>query len=262
MGARLMRVSVAASVRGGRPARHCCLPCPCGDLVRAGDESQRPGEACHGARERERPALGVPDHGGASQPAPRGEVADVLGELGERPAGCWYRGAQAWTAHRDQAHPECLDSAGSDAEPTAGGRARTQQDRNTVWPSPFRPAEQPPVGQPALPEPGGRSDEPTHDPHHDRGLVTGALHWLVMASPARVLTPALWRWGPSWRVGRDGGAVAAHPLGRAGQTTWSRACISLISACCALMICWARLWVAGLLPWASSVWDTSTAPWW
>ncbi len=32
-------------------------------------------------------------------------------------------------------------------------------------------------------------------------------------------------------------AVAAYPIGRTGQITWSRACISMIPACCALISC-------------------------
>ncbi|MGH3784679.1 MAG: hypothetical protein ACRDRO_29715 [Pseudonocardiaceae bacterium] len=39
-------------------------------------------------------------------------------------------------------------------------------------------------------------------------------------------------------------AVAAYPLGRTGQITWSRVCVSLIAACCALTICWAT-WSRG-----------------
>jgi hypothetical protein len=64
--------------------------------------------------------------------------------------------------------------------------------------------------------------------------------------------------GPSWSLAypprvvgggaRNSAADARPPTWPPGQITWSRACISLISACCALMICWARLRVVELLP--------------
>jgi hypothetical protein len=66
----------------------------------------------------------------------------------------------------------------------------------------------------------------------DRELV----HAVAAGVPGRA---GLYRADPAgahWRVSRTRHSTRFVPT-PPGQITWSRACISLISACCALMIC-------------------------